>query len=63
MRKREALFLCLVKKSNFVDDVLCHMQGKKDAKLALARKGFKVPDSDKLSKKLVNPAKLEVSCY
>ncbi|VYS64547.1 unnamed protein product [Arabidopsis thaliana] len=35
------------------------VKGKKDAKLALARKGLKVPDSDKLSKKLVNPAKLE----
>ncbi|CAL9227604.1 unnamed protein product [Arabidopsis halleri] len=39
------------------------LKAKKDAKIALARKGFKVPDSDKLSKKLVNPAKLEVSCY
>ncbi|CAN8274003.1 unnamed protein product [Cochlearia groenlandica] len=35
------------------------LKAKKDAKSALARKGFKVPDSDKLRKKLVNPAKLE----
>ncbi|WZZ19070.1 hypothetical protein YC2023_112159 [Brassica napus] len=35
------------------------LQAKKEAKLALARKGFKVPDSDQLSKKRVNPAKLE----
>ncbi|ESQ35502.1 hypothetical protein EUTSA_v10006828mg [Eutrema salsugineum] len=35
------------------------LQAKKDAKIALARKGFKVPDSDQLSKKRVNPAKLE----
>lgn len=35
------------------------LQAKKEAKLALARKGFKVPDSDWLSKKRVNPDKLE----
>ncbi|KAG7545481.1 Armadillo-type fold [Arabidopsis suecica] len=35
------------------------LKANKDAKIALARKGFKVPDSDQLSKKLVNPAKLE----
>ncbi|XP_023641890.1 protein SDA1 homolog isoform X2 [Capsella rubella] len=35
------------------------LQAKKDVKIALARKGFKVPDCDQLSKKLVNPAKLE----
>ncbi|XP_006394895.2 protein SDA1 homolog [Eutrema salsugineum] len=35
------------------------LQAKKDAKIALARKGFKVPDSDQLSKKRVDPAKLE----
>ncbi|CAF2115586.1 unnamed protein product [Brassica oleracea] len=35
------------------------LQAKKEAKLALARKGFTVPDSDQLSKKRVNPAKLE----
>lgn len=39
------------------------IQAKKEAKLALARKGFKVPDSDQLSKKRVNPAKLEVRSY
>ncbi|XP_010476307.1 PREDICTED: protein SDA1 homolog [Camelina sativa] len=35
------------------------LQAKKEAKIALARKGFKVPDSDQLSKKRVDPAKLE----
>ncbi|XP_019096308.1 PREDICTED: protein SDA1 homolog [Camelina sativa] len=35
------------------------LKAKKDVKIALARKGFKVPDSDQLSKKLVDPVKLE----
>ncbi|KAL1189397.1 hypothetical protein V5N11_029013 [Cardamine amara subsp. amara] len=35
------------------------LQAKKEAKIALARKGFKVPDSEQLRKKLVNPDKLE----
>jgi protein SDA1 len=35
------------------------LQAKKEAKIALARKGFKVPNSDQLSKKRVDPAKLE----
>jgi len=53
---------CFVNKSN-VTDVVCRIQAKKEAKIALARKGFKVPNSDQLSKKRVDPAKLEVSCY
>ncbi|KFK43590.1 hypothetical protein AALP_AA1G146000 [Arabis alpina] len=35
------------------------LQAKKETKIALARKGFKVPDSDQLSKKRVDPSKLE----
>ncbi|VVA91183.1 unnamed protein product [Arabis nemorensis] len=35
------------------------LQAKKETKIALAQKGFKVPDSDQLSKKRVDPAKLE----
>ncbi|CAA7039251.1 unnamed protein product [Microthlaspi erraticum] len=35
------------------------LQAKKDTKLALARKGIKIPDSEQLAKKRVNPAKLE----
>lgn len=38
-----------------------YYQAKKDAKLALAQQGFKVPSSDQLSVKRVDPAKLEVS--
>ncbi|XP_044490301.1 protein SDA1 homolog isoform X2 [Mangifera indica] len=35
------------------------LKAKKDAKLALAQQGFKVPSSDQLSVKRVDPAKLE----
>ncbi|KAJ0037704.1 hypothetical protein Pint_23598 [Pistacia integerrima] len=37
------------------------LKAKKDAKLALAQQGFKVPSSDQLRVKRVDPAKLEVS--
>ncbi|XP_010533440.1 PREDICTED: protein SDA1 homolog [Tarenaya hassleriana] len=35
------------------------LKAKKDAKLALARQGFKIPNSEQLSSKRVDPAKLE----
>lgn len=42
-------------------DMFFMRQAKKDAKVALTRQGFKVPSSDDLSAKRVDPAKLEVS--
>lgn len=35
-------------------------QAKKEAKTALAQQGFKIPSSDQLSFKRVDPSKLEV---